>query len=199
MNTKPQRGHITAWNVEQETGKRELLFEKPNLTMVYWGMIAAKCIGQGLTAYRLGAIYFEFENVASPGDAVSVPTYDEYDGVEYYTGLSSSPSQDFIRARLVGTPSLDIATGYEAYFSEGDGNSVSVYSQTLGTTGVHGKTFSNAVNSKVFGVALAATPVIADPTRDLIYARMYFEVADQVLKTASKQIGITWNVPFVLP
>lgn len=162
-----------------------------------WGFIAARALGYGDMAYQLDALYIEFENVASPGDPITAPTYDRSAGLEYYDGLSASGTKDYIRTALVSNPMLGVKSGYESYFGTNEGNQLTFFAQTAGVTGVHGKTFSDSVNSKVYGAAVIATPVFADPTRDVIFARTYFNVSEQVVKEASSQIGITWEIAFL--
>lgn len=189
-------GRASLWCIEP-TGWRRIA-TTPNLTMVDWGFIAAKCLGHGDSDYRLRGMYIEFQNVAAPGDAVTPPDFVATEGISYYNGLSGSPDTDFIRAATVGQPEIRIETGYESSFTDGvDGNLLVLFSQTLGSTGVHGQTFSDGANSKVFGAALVAAPVWADRTRDKIFARAYFDVSDQLIKPAAGQVGISWEIPFV--
>lgn len=161
-----------------------------------WGFIAARAIGMGDANYQVDAMYIEFENVAAPADPITPPTYGRDEGLEYYDGLSSSGTKDYIRTALASTPMLGVKSGFEDYFGTNEGNKLTFFAQTAGATGVHGKTFSNAANSKIYGAALIATPVFIDPTRDVVFARSYFEIAEQVVKEASSQIGITWEISF---
>jgi len=128
---------------------------------------------------------------------VTKPTFGRDEGRDYYQDLSLSASRDFLRVPLLVQPTIGIETGFEDYFTAGvDGNKLTFFTQTQGTAGFHGKTFSDSVNSKVFGVALVATPVFADPTLDVVFARSYFDTDDQVEKLASSQVGITWDISF---
>lgn len=176
----------------------KLLARKKNQLQFEWGAIAAFCIGIGNRNYRVSTIYLEYENVGDPEDAISPPTYARDEGREYYQSLAFSADRDFLRLPLSLQPTLGIETGFEDYFTEGvTGNKLTFSTQSQGTTGFHGKTFSNAANSKVFGAALVATPEFADPTKDLIFARAYFETADQAVKPVSGQFGLLWDVPFI--
>ena len=143
-------------------------------------------------------MYIEFENVASPGtDAVGIPTFTRDEGLTYYNGLSGN--QDFLRVELIGLPSISIESGYESYFTAGQtGNLLTFFAQSSGTAGVLGNaTFGAANYSKVFGAALVAAPVFSDRTKDVVFSRTYFDPAsNQVLKQASSQIGLSWEVPF---
>jgi hypothetical protein len=159
-----------------------------------WGEIACKLFGEGAAEYKISGMYIEFENVASSGDAVTPPSFDRSEGIEYYSALSSSPSRDFLRVQLVSSPVASLIPGYEG--STTTSNQLTFYAQSSGSIGIHGKTFSTAANSKVFGLALVATPKWADRTRDLIFAREYYPTAQQVLKQTSSQIGVSWTEQF---
>lgn len=189
-------GRVGLWKVQNDGLVTPITF-KMNQIQYDWGFIAAQTIGRGLVAYRIAAMYVEFENVASPGDAVTIPSFGRDEGTEYYDDLQSSGTRDFLRVPLMQDPMLGIATGFEAYFTEDEsGNKLTFFAQSQGTVGVHGKTFSDSVNSKVFGAALVATPEFADRTQDIIFARSYFPTAEQTLKEASSQLGISWEISF---
>ncbi len=174
------------------------LFSKPNQIQYSWGFVAAQCIGRGDRSYRISSMYVEYENVAAPGDAVTVPVFGREEGQDYYSDLLLSANRDFLRVPLIIEPTIGIELGFEDYFTEGvDGNKLTFFTQTQGTQGFHGKPFSDAVNSKIFGVALVATPEFGDPSQDVVFARTYFDVSDQTLKLASSQVGITWDVSFL--
>lgn len=168
-----------------------------NQIQIDWGFIACQTIGKGLRAYRISAMYIEFENLSDPDDEVTVPSFDELEGLEYYDDLQSSPTRDFLRVALVQEPLLGIISGDEAHFDAGTtGNKLTFFAFTSGTTGIHGKTFSDSVNSKVCGAALVAAPVFADRTQDVLFSRGYLETDEQVLKDPSEQIGMTWSIGF---
>jgi len=102
-----------------------------------------------------------------------------------------------MRVSLIGDPTISIESGFESYFTEGvDGNLLTFFAQTAAPS-VHGKTFSSVVNSKIFGAALVAAPVAADRTQDIVFSRGYFDIAQQTLKEASSQVGVTWELPFL--
>lgn len=189
-------GRIGLWRV-RSSGRVEPVTFKLNQIQYDWGFIAAQCIGLGKREYRVAGMYMEFENVASPGDPVTVPTFGRDEGVEYYDDLVASGVRDYLRTPLTQNPMLGIETGFENFFTDGvDGNKLTFFAQSQGTEGVHGKTYSDSVNSKIFGAALVATPVFADKTQDVVFARSYFAVSEQTLKEASSQIGISWEVSF---
>ena len=168
-------------------------------TLLYgWGFIAAKTLGPGDSAYRLRAMYVEFENVAAPEDLVVTPGEVPRDeGVAYYNGLADSPSRDFLRIPLVQDPTIDVEDGFAGFFSAGQGNRLTFFAMTSGETGVHGKPFSAAANSKICGTALVAAPDWNDRTRDVVAVRSYFSSDEQPLKPASQQIALTQQMPFI--
>jgi hypothetical protein len=205
-STANVKGQIGLWNIHEVRGKKrgqvlrrwiEPVTFRPNQIQYSWGFIAAQTIGRGQVAYKLSAMYIEFENVASPGDPVTIPTFGKDEGTDYYDDLQASGTRDFLRVPLLQDPLVGIATGYEEFFTAGtDGNKITLFSQTQGVLGIHGKTFSDSVNSTVFGAALVATPVFADRTQDIMFARAYFPVDEQTLKEASRQLGVSWEVSF---
>ena len=178
-------------------GRVQPICRKSNQIQYSWGYAAAQALGKGDRNFKISTLYVEFENVTLPGDAVTVPSYGREEGREYYQDLALSGVRDFLRVPLLLDPSIGIEAGFEDFFTAGvDGNKLTFFTQTQGTQGFHGKSFNDGVNSKVFGAALVATPEFGDPTKDVIFARTYFDVADQTLKLASSQVGITWEVSF---
>jgi hypothetical protein len=160
-----------------------------------WGFIVAQQLRAANQGYHIRKMYIEFENVASPGDPAGIPVFTRDEGLEYYNNLG--PSNDFLRVDIIQTPGITIAPGFESYFTDGvDGNELGFVAQTSGTTGVLGRTFSDTVNSTVIGGALIASPDPDDRTKDVIFNRGYFDVAEQVPKEAGSQVGITWPVRF---
>lgn len=156
-----------------------------------WGAIfGSLLLRKGLT-YGIGGMYIEFENVGSPGDPVSVPTFtrDAAEGVDYYNALSGSPDRDYLRVPLV---SATLDSSDPVNFPKG--NRPVFFAQTAGVTGVHGKPFSDADNSTVFGGALVAFVDDADPTRDLVLSRFYLSADNQQVKLATSQVGLEWRV-----
>jgi hypothetical protein len=195
------RGRIVVGKFYEHNGLYLPYAQKPNQIQYTWGFCAAQQLGYkrqpGRRDYSIAGMYIEYENVADPDDPVSIPTYGREEGLEYYADLLGSGVRDYIRVPLRMEPALSIAAGYESYFTAGDnGNQLTFFALSTGATGVHGKTFSSAVNSKIFGFALVAMPVPGDRTQDVIVARTYLDEADQQVKEASAQAGVTWEVIF---
>jgi hypothetical protein len=165
---------------------------RPNTLLYSWGHLAAQCLGRGDRAYALRTVYLEFENNAG---AIAIPTFRPEDGIEYYNSLASSPTRDYLRVPIEAAPAIVVAPGYETYLDPERGNRIVVAVQTGGTQGVHGKSFSDAVSSKVFGIALVATPVYQDATTDILLARSYYAPDEQVPKTG-RQLGALYRITF---
>ena len=167
-----------------------------NRFMYTWGFLVAKALGQRDPRYGINAFYLEFENVASPSDTVSVPSFNLQDDRTYYDGLASSPTRDYVRAALDINPLIDIAPGYEAYFPPGQGNRVTIVGQTYGDAGVHMKAFDSTFNSKVCGVALVAAPVWGDLTQDVLFSRYYWPTMQQQIVGVTGQFGLRYPIIF---
>jgi hypothetical protein len=181
-------GAVSLYNVLAD-GTWNKLSEESNQIQWSWGQIACHLFGDGNSAYKISAMYIEFENTAF---TPSVPSYSRDEGVEYYEGLSLSATRDFIRVPLLAAPSKTLASGYSNIAF----NQLNFIAQTSGVQGVHGKTFSDTVSSKVFGLALVAAPAWNDRTKDLIFARKYYSSGSMVTKQASSQIGVSWAERF---
>jgi hypothetical protein len=200
------KGRVGLWQIPDEHSADdggvilagwEHISDTANTALYKWGFAAAKALGEGDGNYRINAMYIEFENVTSPTDNVTIPSFTRDEGLSYYTGLSSSSVKDYLRLEINITPSITIESGYENYFTSNvDGNLLTFFRQSAGTQGVNSKTFSDSVNSKVYGAALVVAPDFSDSSQDIVFARAYFVQADQTLKQASSQVGITWELPF---
>jgi len=194
MLTKPvSRGIYSVSEVGENSSR--LLFSSQNLVMLDAACIMSRLLS-GDPAFKIGAMYIEFENVANPGDTAVIPSFTHDESVEYYLGLSGQ--FDYFRVRLVSTPALTVVPGSQDFFTgTGDKfNRVSFFAQTGELIGVNGLPFSASHNSKVKGIALVATPKWEDQTRDLIYGRSYFSAGNQIAKRDSHHIAIHWNQDF---
>ena len=153
-----------------------------------WGPIVARLL-QGNVAYKLGGIYIEYQNVASPGTPVTPPAVARDDGYAYYDGLSGSTTVDFLRLPLT---SSFLTSSDEEIFPQG--NEVTFLAMTAGAVGANGKTFSDTVNSRVYGAALVAIPDSGDRTKDLVFSRFYLPTNQQIVKPAGQQIVLEWKL-----
>lgn len=164
---------------------------KHNDLLYEWGAIVGNLLLRNGVKYGIGGMYFEYENAVSPGDPVVAPVFsrDADQGVEYYNALGDSSDRDYLRVPLIAGR-LEVSDAIQ--FPKG--NEPTFFAQTTGGEGVHGKPFSSAVNSTVFGGALVAFVDPADPTQDLVLSRFYAEVGEQVVKLATTQIGYEWAI-----
>lgn len=201
-------GHVKLWDIGPD-GQKVLIGEQPNQIQYSWGFIAARQLGYksqpDRPSYHISAMYVEFENqspsAAVAGTAIDISTsFPRSDSIGYYNNLSLSTDRDYLRVPMIIEPTLGVATGSETNLIDmplaNQFNKLTFFVQTAGTTGVHGKPFSYANNSKIYAAALVAAPTFSDRTKDVIFARTVFTAANQVTKAASSQIGITWDISF---
>ena len=163
----PTQDFSTWWRLflfNPDNGHIKMLVEQKNIIPYQGADILARLLA-GDDTCAPGAMFFEFENTAG---SPSVPSPTRSEGIDYYlSDLLLDPDKDYIRAPLVVSPAIS-ASG-----SDYNGNQVTFFAITSGLTGVHGRTFDQAVNSKVYGVALAATPSPTQYTQDLLFSRSY--------------------------
>lgn len=160
---------------------------KPNLVLNEWASLTAKLLTTGDAKYRIAGMYLEFENTVSPGDPVTPPTYNRTRSIEYYNDLSGSATRDYIRVPMTASVLASDGVGFTD-------NVMTFFARSRGIIGVHGKTFSSAVNSVVFGASLVAFVDATDATQDLLFSTFYFDVSSQQEKLSTGQIGIEWEL-----
>lgn len=158
-----------------------------NLVVYQWADIVAKLLANGDSRYRIGGMYLEFANVASPGDTVSPPSYTRTRTIDYYNSLATNPDVDYLRVSL-------IATQLSASDSNFANNLLSFFAKSSGLIGVHGKTFSSGSNSVIYGASLVAYVDATDATQDLLFSSIYLDPADQQPKLPTSQVGIEWQL-----
>jgi len=163
----------------------ENVFVKKNLVL-YGGADVLARLAAGDAEYKINAMYFEFEN-GSPG-SVSIPTFTRAGGIAYYRALLNP--KDYLRVPMSINASI-LSSDTTLY----DGNQATFFSLTSGTTGALGRTFNAAVGSTVYGVGLAATPTIGQPTQDIVFARAYFD-GTLFPKVSGKAVGTEWGIKF---
>ena len=163
----------------------------PNLVLYDWGAAAIRLFATGEQRYRISMMYIEFENVSNPSDPVTAPTMTRSDSNTYYNSLSGNPVRDYLRVPILGH---QLSSSDQTLYPKK--NVVNFFAQTAGTSGVHGKPFSDTNNSKVFGMALVAAVDELDPTKDIIISRFYLPISQQQLKAPNTQIGIEWRLQF---
>jgi len=161
----------------------------PNAILYDWGTIVQKLLRnvKDNKNYWIGGMYIEFDNSGAPVNPTPSITRDA--GLTYYNGLSSP--RDYLRVAIAAT---EESSSDETNFP--DNNVAHWYAQTAGTLGVHGLTFSDSVNSRVYGGALVAFRDPDDAAQDLVFSRFYFASANQLLKVVGSQIGLLRKATF---
>ena len=159
---------------------------KSNTVLYEWGAIAGRLFNGAGMNYSIGGMYLEYENVASAGTDATIPTFGRERSISYFNNLSSP--NDYLRVPLTSTQLLSSGADYT------HGNQCVFFARSQGTTGVHGVSFSNGVNSKIIGASLVAFVDDTDSTQDLLLSSMYFGLAEQQIKTTTSQIGIEWEL-----
>lgn len=179
----------TWWRIfsfDEKTGVIKKMVAQPNIIPYQGADILAKLISGDLD-WKIGAMYFEFENTAGT-PTIPSPVRDE-DSSYYIDDLSLEADKDFVRIPLVVPPAITASGSSYA------GNQATFFAITSGVAGVHGKTFDQGVNSKVYGVALAATPDVTEYTQDKLFSRSYTGF-DPVPKEDGHQIGAQYLIRF---
>lgn len=162
-----------------------------NLVLKEWGAIVGNALRTGDSKYRISHMYLEYQNVASPGDPADIPSFDREagNGVAYFNSLSLSADRDYLRIPLTAT---QFVSSDETEFPEG--NVAIFFAMSQGMLGVHGKPYSDVVNSTLAGGALVAGIDDSDHTRDLVLSRFYLPVDEQQVKLATSQLGLEWEL-----
>ena len=181
---------LTWWRIfsfNEETGIIKKMVAQPNIIPYQGADVLARALS-GDTDYAAGAMLFEYENTAG---SPSVPSPQRDEGISYYLDdLSLSATKDYIRVPLV------VPAGFSSSDSDKyDGNQATFFAITSGTAGIHGRGFSQSDNSKVYGVALVATPAPTQYTSDLLFSRSY-DGFDPVPKEDGYQIGAQYMIRF---
>lgn len=187
VNVKGQVRAYTVFDLQDPVAKwKPVTGFQHNLILYEWATIVAKLLTSGDSRYRISGMYLEFENTDNPGDPVSPPVFDRTRSVDYYNSLSLSSNRDYLRVPVIATELNSVGENLT-------NNSMSYFARSSGSVGVHGKPFSAAANSVVFGGSLVAIVDNADATQDLLYSSWYYDPADQQQKLPSSQIGIEWE------
>ncbi len=177
----------TWWRIfsfNEKTGIIKMMVAQPNIIPYQGADIFAKLLAGDLD-WKIGAMFFEFENTVGVPTRPS-PQRDEDIGY-YLDDLNLEAVKDYLRIPLVVPPAIT-ASG-----SSYVGNQVTFFAITSGVAGIHGKVFDQSVNSKVYGVALAATPDVTEYTQDKLFSRSYSGF-DPVPKEDGYQIGAQYLI-----
>jgi hypothetical protein len=182
------RGVHTWWRIfsfDEKTGEIRRMVSQKNIIPYQGADILARLLA-GDNDYKPGAMFFEYENTAG---TPTPPSPTRAEDISYYLNdLPLTSNRDYLRIPLVVSPSLT-ASG-----SDYAGNQVTFFALTSGTSGEHGEPFGAGDDSKVYGVALAATPEPTQASQDWLFSRSYgFTV---VPKETGYQIGAQYLIRF---
>jgi hypothetical protein len=162
-----------------------------NQTQTGYGQAAAYLFGTGDPKYKIGAFYIEFENGSEEESSVVPPEgFSADEGIEYYTELGSP--RDYIRVPIVIPPVIDTDPNFASSFY----NRITLYAETTATEGENGLAFTAGAASKIFGLAIVATPDWDDPSQDLIIGRRYYGEDDQFMRPTQGGVRVSWAQSF---
>jgi hypothetical protein len=181
------RGNVRAHRVTESDHWDPVTPFKHNLVLYQWAEITSRLLTTGDSRYRLGGMYLEYQNGGGPCPTLTAPEFARDRTIEYYNNLAGSPHLDYLRVPMTAIQVL----------SSGDGlsqNQLVCFARSGGLVGVHGKPFSYAANSVIYGAALVAFVAPNDATQDLLFSCFYFDPEDQQPKLATSQVGLEWQI-----
>jgi hypothetical protein len=187
------RGQVRAfYSPDCKPGMRCPLRARPtewhhNEILISWcGLVIPLLEGNEPMNYRIGALYIEYEN--NGGAVVTPPAFARSDDVAaYYESLGEHADRDYLRVPIIARTTTQ-ADGFPFP------NILTVTARTSGSVGQHGKPFSAAVQSRVYGGAAIAMPDESDATQDRVLSRFYFdEATSQLVKILGSEIGYDWR------
>ena len=161
-----------------------------NLRTISSNQVLARILA-GQREYRIGGIYFEYENTAG---APAAPAFDKTTTVEDFHNLVAP--KDYVRAPLTAQPVLQTGDSLATGDAVEDNRAV-FFAQAIADEGENGVGFTAGDDSKIVSVGLVAMPVADDPTQDLLYAR--FALSTPFAKVAGQNPGVTWTTEFLTP
>ena len=191
--SKEAQGLPLLFTYDEKSGKVQEQKQLKN-TLLYSAATIMPQLLAGNTNYKLGAMYLEFKNGTDGSHLPSIPTYDRTGGIAYYNGLEAfgtSPILDYLRIPLIMVPTFTNSDSSGNY----TGNIVTFFATSTSLTGRWGRTFNQTQKSAVYGVAIAATPDINDPSQDIVFARTYSNVGT-LYKYDGSQIGVLYPFQF---
>lgn len=192
MNHVNMRGEVRAFYSRECRSNRCPLRQRKtqwcsNAVLQSWcGLLVPLLLGDDPLKYRIGAMYIEYEN--NGGAAVTPPEFSREDSAsEYYADLALSSTRDYLRVPIIAR-TTDRDDGFEF------DNILTVTARTSGSVGQHGRAFTAAAQSRVYGGAAVAMPDEADASQDRVLSRFYFtDTAAQLVKILGSEIGYDWR------
>ncbi len=169
------------FSFNKKTGEIKNFIECRN-KILYSGadIMAQNLIGQ--SGYAVNTMYMEFNNNLG-GDPAVPPAFDRTGGKTYFDALETEDDVDFLRIPLISSSDEGLYQGNQATF----------FAISEGSIGRWGKSFPSG--SGVYGAALVAAPDEGDPTKDIVYSRVYAGI-NTIFKEAGFEIGVTWTTRF---
>jgi hypothetical protein len=149
----------------------------PDAALVFYTSIIP---GSAVSGTKLDTAYIEFVN----GNAIEPPDIDPAQIKDYFTLLGEAVDRDYLRVPIISHT-----------LTRGDNNLPTKLTLVIGTqgeTGAHGKPFSAAVGSRVYGVTLAASQI--NDREDLLVANGYYSPEQQMVKPETGEIMLTVNL-----
>lgn len=175
------RGHVRVWT--ELNGQRRLYHESRN-TIVYSASEALNRLLAGQSEYKVGGIYFQFQNLASAGDPITPVSVAQTDTVDTFQALSSP--NGFVRAALSLEPA--ISTQGASYSNNRGTYYASIAESAIPVTA--GITFGNSQNSALSAAGLVATPT-SDYLDDILIARVSLT---KLIPQVGMKIGVEWII-----
>ncbi len=192
-------GHIIAGYQHPVSKKFMPVLEQKNLVMYEAADILALLLA-GNGEYRVNHMYFQYENT---NGAVSVtPTLSRDLGRGSFNSIDGSDDQDWLRLPIAAEPILgkypDTTSNYE-------GNAVTFVATSALSSTQEGESPTHnpfgpgdggsIAPSKIFSLALVASPVPSDSTQDKIFSRINLTTPFTVV--AGLHVSVYWIIRFI--
>jgi len=181
------------WN--RPNGESEVIASATNTWTYSYAHIVVNLAMNANPVYQPAYLYVEYANVAEPGNTVTAPIINRADGVNYYLGLSSSSTADFIRIPITSSSlARDLSYTGTQYLPTGLFNQILFQALTVGTHGINGKPFLTSANSTIYGTAVVSAPVPGDVTQDIVWGRSYYLAAQQLVIPATGTVSVNYGL-----
>jgi hypothetical protein len=131
---------------------------------------------------KLDTAYIEFIN----GEPQEPPEVNAQVTADYYALLNASLNRDYLRVPVLHHSIL--------ISEDSDAPKLRVIVVTDGNEGIHGKPFSAAAGSRLYGIALAASQT--NNREDILFSQHYYQIDEQIEKPENG--GIMATLEFAL-
>jgi hypothetical protein len=133
--------------------------------------------GAPASGTKLDTAYIEFIN----GGTASQPEFEPGQVYDYFAQLAATPDRDYLRVPIM---SHTLGKQEETGFAK-----LTLLVSTDGDTGVHGKLFSAAVGSRIYGLAIGASQT--NDRGDLLMGYQYYAPEQQTVLPENAGIVLT--------